>query len=601
MVQYGDKYAFARYWLQKQGMKIFSGKNQILAPVDEKMFSHLNFNISPYFEVGGEYVEEEREIRLISDYQELRRKGIVIIVRPVGGIGTFRGQRVEYRLARESSSSNIMENIPPQHKLYYDTRNNAYKLSGKNVLKKGWFNPNKSFHHIRKFKFNKVGIYDEETVKKAAADIYRSWSNEPEVEESIKIPVNHLPIMFSDDNKLICIRENINEPRGIIAGESEFGKSYFMNALGGRAYYLMQKRVCYLNDIQRECSAMTLTWEEDSWQYKTLSRLGETSLPMPLVFLSPNTNTVEDVPCEEDGVGFKISFPFKKMIDNYLAYLKGKKEWDLGDSGKYFRNLKETIMQCESFEEVETEISSLSKEQLPEKSALKITAVMEDIFKQNILDISTGISADWRIERHELEKENYNNPFISCIKSKLVPVFVTDDISTKDYFPQWFKYIGESIFDAQARDKELVSNEIQTWLLIDEVTSIASKTHQTVASDIIKLFYARGRAKRIGTFVATQNYHNLFSEIRQNSTYCFAFKQKSEEASLIAKDFFLEKSEKKALESLPVYKMMVKSTLKNGLVEIDTDGNIKEKQGPYFGYSLHPLSAHKAPKKVSAA
>jgi len=71
-------------------------------------------------------------------------------------------------------------------------------------------------------------------------------------------------------------------------------------------------------------------------------------------------------------VGFDITIPFKTIISNYKKYL------DLGKNTRYFTNIKNDLINCETQEECETLLDNITKNyKIPQSTADKYIAELE--------------------------------------------------------------------------------------------------------------------------------------------------------------------------------------------------------------------------------
>jgi hypothetical protein len=307
---------------------------------------------------------------------------------------------------------------------------------------------------------------------------------------------------------------------------------------------------------------------------------------------------------EESDISFLMSMPLYEIIQDYKNYLKGNKEWELGKSSIPFRNMQEELLKCRTFDDIKMCVGNYHPDEADEKlkispqSMTKIIMTMDDIFSQQILDTSTNVPSKWKLvnRRNNLSEEFY--PFIALLKANLIPTIKTKDLFTKFYYTQYMKFVIDIIFNNQTLNPWFYQNQIQIYMIIDEITDIANTKENWKVGGLSLINCAtQGRPNRIGMLANTQDYTNIPSSIRNQCEYCFCLQLKDTEAKAVGKDFELSQHKIDEIKNLEKFEMM--ALTKRKFVIYDKQGNRRE-TGPeesIRGYSLPPLCQHTPPKK----
>ena len=411
--------------------------------------------------------------------------------------------------------------------------------------------------------------------------------------KNISIEQNNLPVydlQVADNNNYLLENQVLL---------SNSGKTLLAHSIIDRAYWKGNKRVAVLNDSLNQCTTWCLPCDvlvengrAKSYDFfsSQLGKIGEQPLPLPCVYLHPNTNTLRELALPGEDVSFKMSMPFDKVIENYDYFLKGKKEWNLGMSATYFRGIKDRIRGCTSIEEVEEVLDDAVRDDLLNKQSKgKILAVVADIFNQKILDVNTDIEPYWGVETNIINSEM--NPVLATMEAGLIPIIMTQNLLSKDYFPQFMKYFIDSIFNYQINIGK--RKGFATWIFVDEIADVSSTTNKTVAAESLKRIVTEGRNPKLGTMFATQNWSKIDPLIRNNVTHLFAYANKAKEASEITKDFDLADHFKKDILNLDKFEMVAMTHEK--FICYNSDGERYETGEPITGYAIMPLSQHEKP------
>jgi intein/homing endonuclease len=381
---------------------------------------------------------------------------------------------------------------------------------------------------------------------------------------------------------------------------AQSGKTLHAHSIIDHAYWKKPNmRIAVLNDSLFQTLPWTLPCDRTESNEEivifsnAIKKIGEHPLPMPLVYLHPNTDTLRDdnmvFPTEE--ISFKMSIPFEHVIQNYSYFMRGKKEWLLGKSAPYFRNIKDDISKCKTLEEIEEALNlAVEEEKLNKQSKDKIFSVLVDMYNQRILDVNTGIPARWEVEKKG-EKRTSENPILAVMSAGLVPVVMTQNLLPKDYFPQYMRYFIDSIFDYQVEEGKYKGEA--TWMFIDELPDLSSTENRTPAAESLRRCVTEGRNPKLGTIFALQNWTKVDPLIRNNTTHLLSYHNKSQEANEIAKDFDLPNHIRQDIINLQKFRCVAMTH--EEFVVYTCEGERYKTSDPIKGIAVMPLSQHQAP------
>jgi hypothetical protein len=318
-----------------------------------------------------------------------------------------------------------MKTIPSSHSVEFDELNERIRLRGKNAGPLGVGQWHFLTHRGIQKKEHYLNVIDDtQQIKRRLLSKYMQIEETPDI---INIP--EVPVMISARGEIVCLEDARDEPViGIVGGRGS-GKTLMAHSIIDHAYWKKPKlRVAILNDSLNQTQPWTLPCDrnadrvnvkESNIFVKGIQKIGEHPLPLPLVFIYPNTETLRDVVYEEEGISFKSTIPFDHIIQNYSYFLKGKKEWELGKSAPYFRNIKEDLIRCVNLDEIEETLNiAVEEDKLNKQSKDKIFSVLIDMFNQKILDVNTGIPAQWTVKKKKHEETILNPVLASKLTTK---------------------------------------------------------------------------------------------------------------------------------------------------------------------------------------
>jgi hypothetical protein len=583
-------YAYATQRLDELGNSIYDKDKELLDYVGGRRWKIDPIKTS--IMVGESLLDEEQQIVKISTSDDLAYLGYRVVSQNLDRDGQmyFRGQKKFYYLERIDFEEDKMK-MPDGHVVEYALKDKKIRLVGRGAGPMG------------------IGSWvslkpPEKSAAKDYRDIINSYSSLGVTKKKVmltEMKIPEIPVMISKQGELVCIPNSKDEITAAWVGRKRTGKSFSMHGVVDRAYWKGGRGMIVLNDYLNECKSWALPWKYDALHLehsfnKQLKKIGEHTLPLPAIFITPVTSTLYEYTGQEAGIGFKMSFPFKKLINEYTFYLKEKKEWRMSNSGRYFRLMKDDLIKCKSMEEMEDVVMHHPCMPIKEKGMRnKILSVLQDIFDSGFLDVGSGVSPFWKVKLKDGHIGSYT-PIVAAMLAGLVPVVQTREVKAKDYFPQYFRYLVDDIFDKQINDEYFKKIQKKVWLVVDELTLISSTDMPGPASDVLQRCVTVGGPSRIGFIYATQNYTKIPVRIRSNTSYVFAFRFNSdEEANEIAKDFNLSSDQQRKILSLKKFEMLGITSEK--FICYDSEGNRYEREDPIEGYALPPLSMHKPPSK----
>jgi hypothetical protein len=625
-------HSFANEWLVKSLFKaptvfyeLYQGDKQILTYDKEALKPGKSiFSITPD-EDTGEIVNtcvtigvnlrsmdnSQEKPTEITDYNRLMDLGYMIISIPFSGWHKY--QKRAYKIVPKSLDKKAVDRIPAEHQVFWDVYNKRLILVGINAgpAKFGpWVEINPKRVSDKNREARKTIDYFKNAFAIEKDYIKNVIKHNPEKQKKMLVP--EMAFMIDNKGSLICIPKSMDEPTIGIIGMKGTGKSWILHRFVDLGYWKGRRMIALLNDENNQCSTWCLPWDADPIHKKfglgiakQLALIGERPLPLPMVYNHPMNENLRYM-TYEDECGIRISFPFGDMISNYENYMHGKKNWELGKSLPYFKNIKGSLLQCKNAEEIHETINTMINEELG-LTKIKLNGVMDDIFNENILDITNGIPSKMKLvikdirDKNRVISEFEYNPFVAQLLAGLVPALETASIKNKGYFPQQFKFIAEDIYRKQCEDPYFINNKFRIWLVCDEIQTIDNK--KSAASDVLIKIVTEGRNNRVGFIWATQNPERLSEQITTNTPYLIVLGlNNDEQAKSVVKNFELMSGTEKEIKSLGPLEAIACATGNKHFIVYERDGTKRksERNESFRGMLLPPLSQHRPPAEDAA-
>lgn len=472
----------------------------------------------------------------------------------------------------------------------YDSLNELFRLEGKFSGKYGvgkWFSQNED---VIVDKVIGVKTDFREYVNQEESRLESMFFNK---DKSELVEIEEMPVLWNLKGEIICIpKEGDTKTIGCV-GKKGYGKSFLLNRLIGmlKRHYKWKTEVAILNDCLDEnyvfgmspyCTTNNILnsiYNKDTFLYESLCAL-------PTVNFYPYFDKVnKSISYNTNDV--YLSLPYKEVIDNFSRY------FDLKASAKYLYEIQSKLKECTTKEEIRKVIETLDFGKNSKSVHNAILANINRLWDQKLLDVSNNIDSKWRVYNKDNELIGEYNPIVACLAAGLIPILVTSQILNKEWFDEYFRYFIENIFNNQSQDPYFRQNNLEIYLVIDELLNVAcrGKQEKTETGKAVIRCVTEGRPKRLGTIWATQNYSKVPDRIQTNTNYLFT--TLNQEANLIVSVYDLPKSYISKIKNLKRFEMCGVTDSK--WVIYDSDGNRRETDEPVFGYSIPPLNLHKKP------
>ena len=552
---------------------------------------------------------EITKTKTIDNYDDLLHYGIMISKRSPR-YQRFFGQKIEYYLTKRSTLKPDIGDIPEGHSIEINPQTREFRLVN-NIrgFASEWFNPfprKQGQYYGSKSVFDSTAFDYRDTMKK-----YLNITEEERYSDYIE----EIVLGISDDGRLICIREEKENPTIGIVGHKRFGKSLIAHRIMDNVYWKWHKKIIQLNDILKETDSYCQTWNPIT-KFSNIQLINEHSIPLPMVYLHPKTQTLRNLIAPEE-TGFETYISYQDFILNYNDILKGRDDLTLVKSGIYFRNLlydkngkidPEGLYYAKNYAEQEAiilkkmfrkgeDLDEEKQRKIPEGVVPKILEVLKYMDNAKILDISNDAKAKWNVQFPDGHKEQYY-AWTACIIADLVPSIVTDNLSTShsEFHPQISNFILKDLFKNQTENPYFDENKIELFMFFDEILSLVNSL---IAVETFKRIIRESGHKLIAFTYCTQSWKEIPEFIRSQTDYIIAFNQTKNWSKSICEDFSALKHKEKEMVNLNKGEFIIFS--KNPIILIDEYGKKDEVEGEAIKGTIFPsLSAHKAPKSIGA-
>lgn len=597
MVLYKGKHSFACQRLAENNFRFFCKDKQILKPLGYSISDKILKTELPL----GRLPEQEVIIKELS-YDDLIGKGFQIASKSVKG-KYFHGQKAEYLIIRQNQFAKDVGEIPEAHKIQFDIVNNKLRLLGKNSSK-NWITINPVIKKERKPKFSprkyreNIDSY-KDYIKGLMIDSGITFKEDL---ETIEIP--EIPIMRAEGGRLlVCLKEKRDNPIICLAGMRRQGRSFLTHRIMDGIYHKWNKKEIIINDALRETPTWCLEWEQQRF-IKELAGIGEISLPLPIVYLHPKTNTLKNL-IYKDEVGFEFSLPFKEVMMDIENFFQSSEKGLPPKSASYLRNLifdddgkikKRGLLYKKNYVQMKQLIDNEIDMKKMEGVKIALNNFLKNLYNQNMFDIANEIEPRWTVEFPEKTKQEMY-PWNACIMADLVASLINSDIRKKTFFPQYLKFVLDDLFNKQADDEYYIKNKIELFMMIDEPQSLFNKP---VIRETINEIARESGNVRIGMLYVPQNINQVPEDLKLVTDTIIAYRCKKEQADSLVKDFegMIPSYKKKELTgSLKKFEAILFTT--ESYITYDlVDGTKSESDEPIRGTVICPNSAHKPPKEI---
>lgn len=598
---------FAPLILKQNKIKILTNNTQILTTDEE---------LSPFPKFESKYIlhrhisTSKNDTKILGSYDDLLRMGFQISKRRASG-KYFYHQMIEYFIIKTTSNYPHIGCIPPKHQVAFNFVENYLRLVGRNSSGKKVYMTGK--YNKKKQQSN----YD-------IGDYIKIWSEYPilnspftyEEQEDRKL-IPEIPILKTDDGKIVCLPLTKNNPTIGIFGKKGKGKTLLMHRLADCVYWKWNKRVFIGNDPIPLTHSWSKPWDSDRHQFfiSLLSQIGEQSRGLPCVYLTPDTKELGKINFEND-IGFKIALSFEDIMENPTSFFEGTKD-ELGASEKYLKNLihndkgevrSDGLKYCKTLDDIHRIVNEKEWVDVPTDRGIvlrqeiykivnegvrgKIFNLLKELYLSHILDVNTNSSSKWIVD---VDGDGYKMyPWDACLFADVVPILITNDLRTNKFFQSYQKFIMSDIFYRQSRDEITKRNNLELWYFLDELQTVTE--HNPASKGVFEMINKEARNHRMGIVYTTQDVEDVGRKIWITTDYVVSFQQPSEQAAEIASNYNFFKHQQKDLLKLQKFQAIIAG---NELVVYDTEGNrdVVEDGSPFRGMIFPSVSQHSAPKE----
>ena len=610
------QHSFARKRLEDNGLKFYHNGKQILTPINSNFHdTDMRWDYGEMIseiENGVSFMPElKNKSRLMRSYEELLYKTGLMISSKKPTLQLSPYQKVEYFLCMQNDFKKDLGMIPRGHNVEVDFSNRRARLMGGNSIAR-WitFQKKPSAGH---------GYYARETFygyEPSTGELMEEMFNvDNQAQQNIKIQIPEIIVGISlEDGRLVCIPEENFNPIIFICGKRRQGKTFLHYRLLGNFYHKWKKKCIDLIDIAGEAVTHCLEWKQKEFIDK-LSLIGEQTRALPLVYLTPSTNTLRTIPLKDE-VGIRISIPYEDVIFDYKNIFRGEESLEFQKTFVYFQNMlfdengnrrEDGLAKCRDIQEMKRFVKDYVTENArvwgignPEGVISKIINTLQYLYNQKILDVSINESAKWTVEFSDGNKQKYN-PWIATIIADVVASINISDIVSNPVYPSYMKFILDDLFKNQTQNPLFIKNKWELFIFLNEVSSavydeVTKKF--TPVSDILDRIIRESGPHRIGVVFGTQYLNQVSGFAKSQANYVFSFRQNEKNADELIKDYDALKDVKSDLKRLQTFECIgfpagspFRLYYENGNYEDIVDTPIKMKIFP-------PLSAHKPPKEI---
>lgn len=583
-----NEHSFAKQFLKKQKFKIFVDGKQIL----NKNIPSFNYpNFKTKLEIDKDLTETSDNIQEI-EYGDLNSLGFMIVSEKVTDDERWKfKQGVKYRITRMNPNMRDYNQIPQNHFIEMDNIYKKLRLCGPNAGPRQigpWI-------HLTRNKPSKFKIH---TSSDLSNYLYASLNPLKSMEKKEFIDVPEIPIMITESGELVCIDAKAKDPFTLgCIGKKRRGKTMLLHNVSDNIHLKNCGRQYHLND-QR---GMLLHWcmlQNHKPFIKELELINHHPIRSPVIGLYPNVFDLKEMLYEDEGVSFRISIPFKDFAREHTYWTERIKHWQLkGASLTVFRDLMEKAetKNRKTKEEIMADLQDFIDS---EKDKLMFNAIknrLKDIFNQQFLDVSSGISSKWTVVKGNKKLEL--SPLSISMITGLIPILQTGHLVRREYYPQIMRWSNDSVISDL---NTVLKDGIRTFAFYDEIGEIIKRgKKRTVAWDSIIESITIGGNINLGSVWDTQVYNTLDVDIKANTTHLVVFQTNSKD----------DLAEIKSTYDLPQkFVDNIKHAKKLHAVALTTDDDFivysPDEEKPYrdnspcYGRIIPSMSFHKPPSYV---
>ena len=412
-----------------------------------------------------------------------------------------------------------------------------------------------------------------------------------------QVNINHVPVMITDNNKILCIPTDKELFHIGVTGATGKGKGIVGNNILGWEYWLMKRRCMILNDFQSETFEQSLPCLNKNF-IENLKLINGKPTPLPIVYVYPSNKNLHIEEIEKEFPYIKMSMPTRVLIRGIENYYK------LDKSAKYVTGYIDKFLECRDLEEIDCVLQEILEENFPDKQGkkfeemkFKIHTVFKNIFDEMITE-NASPDAPAFITVKNNQGETYNNLVIQgLLFANVIPSIQTSSIRSKSWFSAYLAFIVESIFEDKYRDSFLKDKVIS--MFVPEIDKMWKGERGKLIKTSMGLIGTNGRRVGIGLRWDAQDYDAVPDSIRSNTPYLFVLrKSDSKEVHGIVKDYNISKEVQEqilSLESRPDKALFecVALTTNRFILYDQRTGKTSTTSSPQKGRLITPMAHHR--------
>jgi hypothetical protein len=418
-------------------------------------------------------------------------------------------------------------------------------------------------------------------------------------ERYIKIEIGDIPVLRSDDKKLVCLaKERIENLKIGIFGQTGAGRTSLLLSIMSRMYWSnWNMDCCIINDYQGE----TDRWGLDNWSSeRELRQFGEIPFPLPIVDVYPqnkDTPSFKEMSQCLSVPHIRESIPFNKIVEDITKYVKMGKNTE-----RYWLTLRDKLKTCQDLDEVREKIKELGfgeKGVNLKASIFSMLTSVDELEKEGYIDIvannqkfdhSGTPSCKIKIKSEDGTSEE-GSIFSMLMKYHYVPILRTEDLLHLRYAEPYLADKTEEIFNYP----KFMNYTRRCMTFVPEISKFIDFPEVLKKIEDIT---GRGRAKGVGICYDTHSYKELRNankgKIIQNTVFAIAFNQKAETATLMKNDFDLDEKDKDQIINLKQFQCLAIASKGEKFAIYNLNDGTRELVGGkvYRGYALPSLCQH---------
>ncbi len=529
------------------------------------------------------------------EYEELKSYGFGVAVLGTRLFNPWRrGQQKKYiifKLTYPKTYSKILNYVPTAHYLQRDINNHNIRIIGQNSGASGrgaWISiqdgSKKGYAGKPKLKRNILPTSTYITYKEKWRDM----------------TINYIPLMITEDNQLLCL-PNFQEIQHIgIVATSGAGKSLFLNTLMAWEHNLLKRHCIWLSDYQDQTKEMSLP--ANSFE-RIHAKINASPCGLPIVYCFPDSDTLQLNKRDQLFPFLKINLAMSELIDNMPNYHQ------LGRSFIYFKNMKDDLLKCSSFEEM----SLVIENNLPEKQQRlmkhKLLSVLEELNTSKISSTDAHAYLKIRDKNGTIygndENGNANkHPIITLMRAGFIPSVLTGTIYNETHFSAYMAYLINVIFANQKSDKYFQKKSVS--LFVDEIDRLYQTPYGgALVKKSLGNIGTNARSVSIGLRWSSQSYNLVIPQIKSQTKFLFVMKLKNQKNVLeICKDWSIPKNMREEIlnfkteASKDIFEILAMTSEAFVLINMRT-GDVTKTSKPQRGLLIPSIARHYYPKTTS--